>query len=110
MTDVGTYLDAIDWGGGLLVGAVAVIVGIIVNWFLQSSVDETMSVVPWLRSRIALAIRDRPGAPTELWLCTTCRSLNDPAADFCYRGCGARIDQEFEIPVDEPTVRRVQRG
>jgi hypothetical protein len=90
MDDVGTYLGGIDWVGGLLVAAVAVTIAATVNWFLQASVEESLSVVPWLRTRIVMAIRHRSGAPTETWMCPTCRSLNDPAADFCYRGCGSR--------------------
>ncbi|HEY7522072.1 MAG TPA: hypothetical protein VH720_00250 [Candidatus Limnocylindrales bacterium] len=113
MADMGTYLDNIDWGGGLLVGGVAILIGVIVNWFLQASLDETLSVVPWLRSRIATAIRNRDGAPTIPWVCPTCRSVNDPAADFCYRGCGARIDLvdvADERPGEEQAVQHVGRG
>jgi len=108
MGDFGAYLNGIDWGGGLLAGVAVVTIGLAINWFLQASIDETLSVIPWLRSRIALAIRHRQGAPTLSWICATCHSLNDPATEFCYRGCGKRADLEFEIAPDEPTVQHVE--
>jgi hypothetical protein len=108
MGDFGAYLDSVDWGGGILAGIAVVIVGLAINWFLQASMDETLSVIPWLRSRIADAIRNREGAPTLSWICATCNSLNDPVAEYCYRGCGARVDLEYEIPPDEPTVQHVE--
>lgn len=111
MGDVGAYLESIDWGGGLLVAAVAVTIALFVNWFLQASVEETLAVVPWLRSRIASVIRHRNGAPIETWVCPTCRSVNDPAADYCYRGCGAREVLVYERPPPEDqVVERTWRG
>jgi hypothetical protein len=104
MGDLGTYLGDIDWVGGLLVAAVAVTIAAIANWFLQASLDESLSVVPWLRSRIVSAIRARSGAPTETWICPTCRSVNDPAADFCYRGCGSREELELDLASDEAVI------
>jgi hypothetical protein len=100
-TDVGAYLESIDWGGGLLAGMAVVVAGLFINWFLQATIDETLTIVPWLRARIAYAIRFRRGAPTLTWFCRTCRSLNDPAADFCYRGCGSRLEHDITIPVEE---------
>ncbi len=88
------YLAAIDWAGGLITAVLAVVIAAAIVWFTLELVDELAVLYPFAQNRFVDALLDRrPGAvPTEPWVCTDCRSINDPIAEWCYHGCQPRAD------------------
>jgi len=82
--------------------------------FMKGSVDAAFEgwaglefFGAWLGSR-----RRGRGVTGLEWFCSTCRSLNAPSAEHCYRGCGPRESVErvgaYPVPV-EPSAARNQR-
>jgi hypothetical protein len=83
--DLAAYLDGIDFVGAV---AAAVIAIVVVAVALRLVVVVGPVLGDLTNDARAILHRNRPPAPP--WLCATCRSLNEPFARFCYRGCGAR--------------------
>jgi hypothetical protein len=101
---MGEYLASIDWGRAVLVAIVAVGVGLAIRWFLVEFTDEVLGLLPFLRNGIVASIlRRRPGTvPIAHWICDVCRSINDPTAARCYRGCRDRPEIVEPIPTGVP--------
>jgi hypothetical protein len=86
------YLSHIDFGGAVLLAVALVILAVVVQQFLQVSADDLVrNLLPgagrWIgQSAVEMAHDDSH----EAWFCQTCKSLNLPGAQVCYRGCGPR--------------------
>jgi hypothetical protein len=86
------YLSHIDFAGAVLLGVVAVVIAIVVNLFLQVSVDDLFrNLLPGAGRLLGLSALDvAHEEPAEAWFCQDCKSLNLAGAEVCYRGCGPR--------------------
>ncbi len=100
----GEYLASIDWVGAIVVGAVLVAVGLVVLHFLMASTSEVGRMLPGAGRATGQALLDARGElPIDSWVCSTCRSVNTPNANHCYRGCGERDDLAKRLP-EEPDL------
>lgn len=108
MSDIGSYLAAIDFRVAVVVALVVGVVAMLVRRFILATAEEGLIALPWIGSWIARsALSHRRDLPTSAWFCTTCRSLNPPAASLCYRGCGPRVELEAGgLPTDAPVEAR----
>ena len=97
--DVGTYLARIDWLGAAVLATAAVALALVAIRAAEHLADR----LPEMRGEMGWRLAHRGfslgrGVPSDRWVCSRCRSWNDPAASACYRGCGPRDRVEGTAP------------
>jgi hypothetical protein len=85
---LGAYLDGIDF----VAAVAAAVVAIAVVAVALRLVVVLGPVVGDLTNDARALLRGKGGRSAPPWLCPTCRSINEPFAQFCYHGCGPRIE------------------
>jgi ribosomal protein L40E len=108
--DVGEYLLSLNLPFALLVGGVLVVVGLVLLRFLMATTSEVGRMVPGAGEAAGRAILDARDMPENSWICTTCRSVNTPQAEHCYRGCGSREELGEPLPKDRSQLADRQNG
>ena len=82
----------------LVVGLTAGIVGLSLRYGVQTILDEFADlfreIFGWLRGRAL-----EPRTTAAPWFCSDCHSQNLASAEYCYRGCGPRIEHEDHDPL-----------
>ena len=94
------YLASIDWVGAAVVGTICVVLGAILLRVMVASSSEIGSMIPGASESAARAVLDAREMPADSWVCVSCRSINRPTANTCYRGCGRRDDLARPLSAD----------
>jgi hypothetical protein len=79
--------DPVRLSIAVLVGVVCVIVGAFV-------LRTLMVIVAHVEYELSNIRENRRAPRVGHWNCGRCRSFNSDLAEFCYKGCGRRIDVE----------------
>ncbi len=88
--DYGQYLGRLDLIVAVLLAALGTLIVLGVYRFVQAALDDILAAIPHVGERLAEANRNRHRQSGPEWVCAECRSINEPNAIWCYRGCGSR--------------------
>jgi hypothetical protein len=104
------YLASIDWVGAIALAAVLVAVGFLVLRFGLAATSEVGRMLPGAGRNAGQALLDARDLPPDSWVCTTCRSVNTPNANHCYRGCGPRDEVARPLPTARELLGEIHNG
>ena len=92
--EYGQYLSRLDLIVAILLSVGGVLVAFGIYRFVQAALDDVLSALPQVGERLGEANRTRHRQFGPEWVCVECRSINEPNAIWCYRGCGSRFRYE----------------